>query len=484
MNLALVLGIDLPHGSRQLMRSLHKQLRAAIVDGRLKPGIQLPSTRDLANMLLVSRSTVATAYDLLVSEGYLAARHGAGHFVAEFLTRKTDSRVVDSNPLTNERLGIPWRDLSKRIWATVGPHTRFDFRIGLPDTKQLAFDVWRRLSARALRTFSRAPTAYGASAGQPALRDAIARHISFTRAVACDAADVLVTAGTQQAIDLLARILVTPGQTMVAVEEPGYPPVRKAFTIAGANVVMVPVDSEGLRVDCLPIQTKIIYVTPSHQFPLGMVLSPRRRMALLDFAQKHNAVIIEDDYDGEFRYGERPLDALHTLDRTDSVFYVGTFSKSLFQALRLGFVVAPAWAYAALTRAKELSDRHCDVVSQETLAAFIAEGHLMRHLRKMNRVYAERRVVLSRAIGHYFGDALTPIPSEAGLHLTARVGAQIKVIPLVKSAADAGIALQPVDLLVTGKTAPNFLVFGYGLIASEEIDDAIRELSHLAIHRR
>jgi GntR family transcriptional regulator/MocR family aminotransferase len=319
--------------------------------------------------------------------------------------------------------------------------------------------------------------AYAGPAGQPELREAIARHVSVMRAVACQADDVVATVGAQQAFDLLARILVTPGRTVVAVEEPGYPPARAAFAAAGATIASIPVDSEGLVVDRLPAGTRVVMVTPSHQFPLGTVMSARRRQALLQFAQAHRAVVIEDDYDGEFRYGGRPLDALQTLDRGENVFYVGTFSKSLFPALRLGFVVAPPWARPALIAARRITDLHGPVLAQETLTGFIAEGHLMRHVRRMRKVYGERRATLLQALVRHCGDRLIPIPGEAGLHLAARLAGPLRANAVVARAAEQGLKLQALQSFAATKATVNGLAFGFGVIQADQIDNAIRRLA-------
>jgi GntR family transcriptional regulator/MocR family aminotransferase len=326
--------------------------------------------------------------------------------------------------------------------------------------------------------------AYGPAQGRPALREAIARHVSFARAVACIAEDVIVTTGAQQAFDLLARVLVIPGRTTVAVENPGYPPVRAVFAAAGAKVIGVPVDEEGLMVDRLPIDVRVIYVTPTHQFPLGVVLSPRRRAALLDFARTHHAVVIEDDYDSEFRYGGRPLDALQTLDRsgasaTGSVCYVGTFSKCLFPALRLGYLVSPPWLRPALTAAKQLADWHGDVLAQDTLAAFIAEGHLVRHVRRMRNIYAERRQQLLDALTEHVGDRLIPIASDAGLHLAARLAAPFDANTLVAEAMAVGIRPETIDAYAAGRSSINGLAFGFGMIEANRIEEAVRGLARL-----
>jgi GntR family transcriptional regulator/MocR family aminotransferase len=237
------------------------------------------------------------------------------------------------------------------------------------------------------------------------------------------------------------------------------------------------VDHEGLMVDHLPDDAGVICVTPSHQFPLGMAMSPRRRAALLEFAQRRHAVIIEDDYDGEFRFGGRPLDALKTLDRNGQVFYVGTFSKSLFPALRLGFVVTPAWARRALVTAKQLTDWHSPVLAQDTLAAFITEGHLARHVRKMRKLYGERRECLQGALARHCGDRLSPIPGEAGLHLAASLIPSIPATALAARANEAGLGVRPLLRFAMGDTALNGLAIGYGAIPQERIDDAVRLLA-------
>lgn len=297
----------------------------------------------------------------------------------------------------------------------------------------------------------------------------------YARAVSCLAENVVVTAGAQQAIDLLARILVTPGQTLFAIEEPGYPPVRAAFAAARARIVSIPVDSEGLMVEHLPDDTQVIYVTPSHQSPLGVTLSARRRAALLDFAGSRGAVVIEDDYDGKFRFNGRPLDALQTLDRNESVFYVGTFSKSLFPALRLGFVVAPPWARRSLIAAKTYTDWHYAVLTQDTLTAFIEEGHLARHVRKTHKIYAERRTVLLRALARYCGDRLHPIGADVGLHLAAELALQAS--DLAARAAVDGVRLHSLDRYANENPAPNGLMLGYGMIRADQIDAAICRLA-------
>jgi GntR family transcriptional regulator/MocR family aminotransferase len=454
-----------PRSSRERLRSLHQQLRAAILEGRLQPGLRLPPTRSLAVAHGVSRNTVMAAYDLLLSEGYLAARQGAGTYVADVLPDLPQRKPQRERRSTGDRrLNAFWRQsLTVSAAATQSP-LDFDFHLGVPDTAHFPMDVWRRLSARALRAFAKKPFAHDEPYGRPALREAIARYVSFARAVACSAEDITVTAGAQQAFDLLARILITPGRTVVAVENPGYPRVRTTFAAAGAKIVGVPVDAEGLVVERIPATASVVCVTPSHQFPLGVAMSARRRAALLEYAHSRGAVIVEDDYDGEFRFGGRPLDALQTLDRAESVFYIGTFSKNLFPALRLGFTVAPAWAQRALGAAKHYADWSCSPIGQETLAAFINEGHLARHVRRMRRLYGKRREVLLEGLRSELDPWLDPVPNVAGLHLTALTKGSLDGKRLEEKAREREVGVLALERFGLGRPGRGGLVFGYGAL--------------------
>jgi GntR family transcriptional regulator/MocR family aminotransferase len=472
-----MLAIALPaRGSRTLAHALHGQLLAAIRSGRLAPGLRLPATRALAQHLGISRNSVIAAYELLAVEGHVTARTGSGHYVADAPAR-APARVTPAPARARERsLNPHYRGLATPGDMVDAPRARFDFRLGVPDTATLPFDAWRRLSARAMRSLARHEPGYAGPAGQPALRAAIATHASLTRAVACTADDVLVTAGAQQAFDLLARVLVTPGRTVVAVEDPGYPPTRAAFAAAGAVVVPVPVDDEGLRVDRLPRDAQVVCVTPSHQFPLGCVLSAARRRELLAFARRRGAVVVEDDYDGEFRFENRPLDALQTLDDDACVFYVGTFSKSLFPALRLGFVIAPAWARAALMLARQRADWHGNLHAQDTLAAFIAEGHLARHVRRMRATYGERRRTLLEGVTRELGRWLTPVPGCAGLHVGTRAAGAVDLVRVVERARATGVNVDRIGRYAIGGDVADGLLFGYGAIEAAAIPRALQAL--------
>lgn len=475
----MALHIDVPAaGSRGRIAALHRQIRAAILDGRLAGDVQLPTTRELAASLGVSRNTVVAAYEHLTSEGYLVSRRRAGTFVAP----RTPAPRAAGGPRGSPSLGpLPqaWRAVGPWAGDAMSAGPRFDFRVGLPDHSQLPWDVWRRLGVRAQRDFARTPRAYTDPAGEPALREAIAAHVSASRAVACGADDVVITSGAQHAFSLLGDLLVLPQQTVVAVEDPGYPPLQAAMAFRGARLHRTPLDDEGMRIDRLPASATVICVTPSHQFPVGTAMSLGRRTQLLAFARQHRAAIIEDDYDGEFRFGGRPLDALHSLDDRGAVFYVGTFSKVLFPALRVGFVVAPAWARERLAAILHATQGAPALLSQLTLAAFIREGHLGRHVRRMRRVYEARRDSLLRAIEQHAGGRLRPLPSAAGLHVSAMLAPPLDAGIIAQRAAAAGIAVEPLDR--SGRRHPRYngLTFGLGLIGDEQVAAGIRALAKL-----
>lgn len=478
----LELAITLPpRGSGAVMRVLHRELRAAILDGRLKPGLRLPSTRLLADSWGVSRNTVMAAYDLLLSEGYLFARHGAGTYVAQILPQRVERVAEPEEALDDSRINPFWRSPPAYIgteWAAMTPSSA-KFRLGVPDVEHFPFHIWRRLLARALRAEAKMPAAYVEARGRILLREAIANHVSFARAVSCQPDDIIVTAGTQQAFDLLARVLVTATQTVVAMEEPCYPPSRAAFAAAGATVVPIAVDYEGMVVDQIPPDVKVICVTPSHQFPLGVAMSMRRRAQLLDFARAHRAVVIEDDYDGEFRFGSMPRDALQTLDRSGSVFYVGTFSKSMFPGVRLGFIVAPPWAQRPLTFVKQCADWHSPALEQDALASFISEGHMARHVRKMRKVYSERRELLIRGLQAHFSQWLEPIESSAGLHLTALSRGSLDMDVVARQARQRNLGIRSLRMFGTGHDPRTGLVIGYGSTRPEDITEGLYELRRM-----
>jgi GntR family transcriptional regulator / MocR family aminotransferase len=469
-------------GSRDAGGSIYRQLRTAIVDGRLRPGTRLPATREARRFFGVSRNTATEVYERLGNEGYLRARPGSGTYVAAHLPAaarrgstarpsRPDSRLNEIwlRPEVAAAIGF-WRDDLKPT-RSVGT-TLVDFRPALIDSRLFPLDLFRRIMARQLRSLERKPARYQSAQGNQGnyhLRHAIVRHIALTRAVVCEPDDVIVTCGAQQAFDLLARVLVKPNQTVVAVEEPGYPPMRAAFAAAGARLVGVEVDAEGLVLENIPIDAGVICVCPSHQFPLGVAMSPRRRRALIELARKRNAVVIEDDYDGEFRYEGAPLQALREAGSADVVFYVGTFSKCMLPALRLGFVVAPQWAQQALVVAKNCLDWHCPTLIQQAVCGFISEGHLARHVRRMRQIYLKRRQLLLSMLRQDFSSWLQPFSSFYGMHVAAAATANIDLERVAEVLLDRGIRIHTFARFYAGAEPGRGLVFGYGAADRSQI---------------
>jgi GntR family transcriptional regulator / MocR family aminotransferase len=470
-------------GSRDSGRSLYRQLKEAIQDGRLAAGTQLPASRKSAAFFGLSRNTVADVYDRLSNEGLVVARYGSGTYVAD-LPPVPASPSSPSSYLLNAfwlqedvtaAMGF-WRDDPAAVPRT---QASIDFRPALIDPRLFPFDVYRRVSAKQLRGLEKKPSSYKSPQGNQGnfhLREAIANHIALTRAVVCRSDDVVVTSGAQQAFDLLARILVTPGDTVVAIEDPGYPPMRVAFAAMGARIVAVPVDEEGLLVDRLPPRAGVICVCPSHQFPLGVTMSKSRRAALVNFARQHGAVIVEDDYDGEFRYAANPLQSLRAADAADVVFYVGTFSKCMLPSLRLGFVVVPHWARRTLVAAKNCLDWHCSTPLQTGVSAFITEGHLAHHVRKMRQIYRARRQLLNDLLDRDFADWLEPIPSLYGMHVAAWARDGIDLETTVEGLPDASMKLHTLRRYHVSSSPRQGVVFGYGAVDLPDIERGLAVL--------
>jgi GntR family transcriptional regulator / MocR family aminotransferase len=481
--------VSLDTGSRQpLHRQVYEQIRGAILAGRLPRGGRLPSTRDLARQLAVARNTVSRAYDDLLSEGYLVGQVGSGTYV---------SRALPDQPLRSEMAGDapPGRGPTElSIWAQralaaeiaeEGPRLSFDFRPGMPDWQAFPHRLWGRLVSRALRRLHAGLARSGDPAGYPPLRQAISEHLAVSRAVRCDANRVVIVNGAQQAVDLIGRLFVNPGD-VVAVEEPGYHHARHVLAGYGAHVRPVPVDEEGIDVQRLAEsaegqRVRLAYLTPSHQFPTGATLSLGRRLTLLDWARSTGALIVEDDYDSEFRYAGRPVESLQGLDRAGQVIYVGTFARALFPPLRIGYVVLPADLVQPFVETKWLADRQTGILEQLALADFLQEGHFERHLRRMRRLCGRRRDVLLAAVSRHLGTWGEATGVAAGLHVMLRLRGLADTPDLedtiVEAAASRGVAVYPARQCYAADQTEPAVLLGFGAIQPEQIEPGIERLA-------
>ena len=449
-----------------LAEQIYEQLRGAIIAGRLLPGDRLVPSRQLAAELGLSRHTVTTAYGRLVAEGYAEGHAGGGSVVAPAgrTPPPLTGPVSALRPRGQFAGWAPWLDMT-------GPR-RFDLRAGLPDPALFPAAAWSRRVAAALA--AERPQ-YGDPAGEIRLRRAISGWVARSRSVTASEDRTVITSGAQHAIDLTARILLEPGDT-VAVEDPGYPPVAALFTALGANVVGVPTDGQGLITDLLPASARLVYVTPSHQFPLGMTMSMPRRRALLSWAQRHDAAIIEDDYDTEFRYVDRPLEPLQALDPEGRVVYVGSFAKTFSPAVRLGFVVAPKPLAGPMAALRQIIDWHPPIAAQTALAGFIEDGLLDKHLRRARRVYAERHQLLTRALSGPLSAHLTAITPNAGLHIAALLRNGLEEDAVLEAADAHGITMFRLREFFYACPPRHGMLFGFGAITTADLPAALRIL--------
>jgi GntR family transcriptional regulator / MocR family aminotransferase len=459
-----------PEANMPLAAQLYEQLCRAITDCRLQPGDQLVPSRQLAGELGVSRHTVTTAYGRLVAEGYAEGHAGGG------------SVVASASPAPPDRAGPAAALRPSPRFAGWSPYfrpppygCRFDLRPGLPDPALFPAAPWRRRVAAAVTAED---SLYGDPAGKIRLRRAIAAWVARSRSVRASEDTIVITCGAQHAIDLITRVLLEPGDC-VAVEDPGYVPAVRLFEALGARVVGVPVDDQGLVVDLLPPSARLVYVTPSHQFPLGMTMSMSRRRALLRWAERHDAAVIEDDYDTEFRYVDRPLEPLQALDASGRVAYVGSFSKTFSPSVRLGFAVVPEPLAEPIAALRQLIDWHPPIAMQTALAGFINDGLLDKHIRRSRRVYAERHHILTRALSGPLAGHLTARTPNAGLHIAAVLRAEHRENQVLQAAARHGIVTAGLrDCFHTGP-AQSGLLIGFGAVSSTGLPVALRTLGRI-----
>ncbi len=478
-----------PAGPRN--RALYASLRGAILDGTLPPLSRLPASRDLAREIGLSRNTVTHAYDQLLAEGYVHSRVGSGTFVAA----TTPDRFLDSprgeargglagpaaslrhagaGPASARPAADPPARLSRRARELVAHSAAAvqqwgAFMPGVPDVTQFP----SRHFARALSRLWRAPSpqllTYATGGGHPDLRAALAEHLRVARGVRCEPDQILITEGVHQAIDLTARMLTDPGD-LAWVENPGYWGIQRVLRMDGLRVRGIAVDAQGMTLPARPGRPRLITVTPSHQYPLGSVMSLARRQASLAFARSVGAWVVEDDYDSEFRFGGHPIPAMQGLEADAPVIYIGTFSKTLFPGLRVGYMVLPAALADDFRTAHANLYREGHSLTQIALAELLSRGHYAAHIRRMRVLYGRRRALLAELIGRHLGaEFLDASDSNAGLHLVLRLPAQLDDVALVDALLARGILTRPLSRYYTGRTTARGLLLGYACVPEADI---------------
>ncbi|MEJ6007698.1 PLP-dependent aminotransferase family protein [Paucibacter sp. AS339] len=469
------------HGEAAMNRQLHDLLLQAVLQGQLAAGSKLPSSRWLAQELGVARNTVIDAYENLLAQGCLITRAGSGTYVAEFerdalqgMGRTVAARVQAAPTLSKRGQALfAHAGVAARQWGAFMP--------GVPDVTEFPVRTWLRLHNRRWHEARPERLSYAPGGGLPELREALAEHLRVARSVQCTAEQIIITSGSHQAVDLAARLLTDPGDT-VWLEEPCYWGLRSTLQSLSLRVQAQPVDAEGLR---WPAKLKgaaprLLLATPSHQYPLGMVMSLSRRQQLLEHCRKHGSWIVEDDYDSEFRFGTRPIACLQGLDGGDRVLYVGSFSKTLFPGLRLGYLVVPKVLAAPFAKASAELYREGQLQQQATLADFIREGHLGNHVRRMRVLYGKRRECLLEAVQASFGDQLPVLGDNAGLHLVLQLPKGTDDRRIEANAAAAGIAVRALSNYYSSRTSASAgLLLGYACVPEAQIRPAFRVLAEV-----
>ncbi len=463
--------------SEPLHRQIYDQWRQGILTGRFRRAQRVPSTRELSTALAVSRSTVTQAYDQLIAEGYLESSRGSGTFVCrelpDELLRPKHKQVHRTEEAPAIRLSRYGAGLNEDFAYPLAPPGFIGFTQWRPDLTLFPIAIWRKLVMRRLRAASPELFDYAdQSAGYGPLRNEIAAYVSRSRAVRCTPEQVIIVNGSAQGIDLCVRLLLEPGDE-VAIENPGYHGAYRIFAGYGARLRPARIDENGIVIRDLGKKARLVYVTPSHQFPTGVAMSLARRLELIEWSRQHNAVLIEDDYDSEYRYSGPPLPALQGLATGVAVIYIGTFSKVMFPSLRIGYVIAPPSLVARLRRAKWLADRHTPVPEQAALADFISEGHLERHIRRTRRVYGERRDALVESLDRHFGDRVQIRGDAAGMHVLVRFRDE----KLAEKAAAAKVQLVGSASCYLTEPPPGEFILGFSSIGERSIREGIRRLA-------
>lgn len=467
-----------PNANRSIVQQIFDAVRDAILTGRLERGQQVPPTRQLASKLRVARSTVVLAYEQLIAEGYLGAAAGSGSFVLGFKGPGSLNAMDEPGPLKSRKVA---RRVSAYCRAMVGRReTRgaVPFRLGEPALDAFPTRTWQRLHRERWAAGEGGFLAYGDPAGYTPLREALVRHLAEARGLKADAAQVLLVRGVRQGLDLVARVLLDPGDA-AWVEDPGEIMARAALAGAGARIVPVPVDDDGLDVsaglEAAP-NARLACVAPAHQFPLGVAMSLARRAELLEWASAAGAWIVENDAGGELRSDQRPAMALQGLDADDRVIYAGSFSKTLFPALRLGYLIVPKDLVASFARVRAATDHLSPTIEQAVIADFLTGGHFARHVRRMRALYRERRDALVVAVRHEMGDLASVTSAPTGMHLIAWLHPEADDRRVSRLAGEVGIDAPPLSLYGIETPRPPGLVLGYASLDERAIQESVRTL--------
>lgn len=479
-----LLEVSLDHDSeRPIFLQIYLGLRTAIVSNALAPGLKLPSSRQLAAQLNVSRTSTISAYNQLLAEGYVVGRAGSGTYVSEdvpaalTVAKDSDGKAVSSTQTRVSRAGERYRQFGAGLLNA--PHAPFMTGCCAVDAKTI--DAWRRIGTNHLRGFDRTNLAYADPGGEPGLRREIAAYLRAARGVQCIDDQIIVLSGAQQAIDLSIRTLLDPGDA-VWIEDPGYAATREALNAAGAKLVPIRVDAGGLDVSAAKVaapDARAVYITPSHQYPTGVVMSMARRLELLAWASETGAWIIEDDYDSEFRYAGKPLSSLQGLDRGGCVIYVGTLSKVLFPGLRLGFAVVPHALVSMFRGARFLADRSPPMLQQAMTADFMGQGFFTSHIRRMREVYREARDVLVGAVNTSMGDMVDIEIPDAGMQLVMHFRHSISDVEIVDAARLQGLVVRAVSPLYLAAPRRQGLVLGYSGFDNRQLRSAAATLGRI-----
>jgi GntR family transcriptional regulator/MocR family aminotransferase len=467
---------------RRLQTPLYAQIyswyRSRILSGELPPGHLVPSSRELARDLRISRLPVLNAYDQLLAEGFFETRVGTGTFISQSLAlparavarqrSRDDSR---SRRISAHAMALPQYETA--YWTELGA-----FQVGQPALDQFPLVLWSKLVARCARKLSVNGLRYGDATGLHELREVIANYLRAARGVRCDTRQVIIVSGSQQALDLATRVLLDQGAP-VWIEDPGYWLARHVLKGAGCLEIPVPVDADGLNVSegisrCRT--ARAAFVAPSHQFPLGVTMSATRRLQLLGWAQDVGAWIVEDDYDSEYRFDSMPISSLQGLDANARVIYVGTFSKVLFPSLRVGYIVVPGDLVERFVAFRQMMDLCPPEATQQALAVFIRAGHFARHVRRMRKLYAERREVLLEELQRGFGDVCTIVGAEAGMHVTVLIRGVMRDRDVAAKARREGLQLSPLSLSYAGTETQQGFVLGFGNASVDQIAEGVHRL--------